>query len=235
MKRFWTDVAVCAQTDGHVIRLDGRPLRTPRRQPLVVPTLVLAAAIADEWRAVDGAIRPGSLPLTGIANAAIDIVTPDPAAFAAELARYAETDLTCYRADGPEPLVARQVAAWEPPLQALEARHGLEFRRTAGITPVHQPPATLEAIAGLLLGLDAFRLAALQPIVSISGSLVLALALLDGTMDAEACFTVGNLDEIWQEEQWGTDALAQAARAARRADFAAAARFLTLLDAGGSA
>lgn len=214
--------------DGWGIALDGRPLRTPGRSPLEVPSQALADAIAAEWAAVDSEVRPGTMPMTGIANAAVDIVSPDPATFAATLAAYGETDLTCYRAEGPQPLVARQVAAWEPALKAVEARHGLLFRRTAGIVHVPQPAETLAQLRALFAGLSPWRLAPLQPIVSLSGSAVLALALLEGVLDAEAAFDAGHLDEAWQAEQWGEDTLALEARDGRWAQFAAAARFLAL-------
>lgn len=231
MKRFWSDVKVQAGNGGFGVTLDGRPLRTPGRAMLAVPTAKLAHAIAAEWKAVDGDVDPRALPLTGIANAAIDIVAPDPASFAATLARYAESDLTCYRAVGPQPLVARQVAAWEAPLKAVEARHGLLFRRTAGITPVAQPKDTLARVQGLLERLDPWRLAALQPIVTLCGSLVLALALMDGALTADGCVTAACVDEDWQAEHWGEDADAAAQMLARRHMVLDAAQFLALAEA----
>jgi chaperone required for assembly of F1-ATPase len=230
VKRFWTDVQAAPVDGGWGIALDGRPVRTPQRAALVLPTDRLARAIAAEWAAVDGAVTPGAMPLTGIANAAVDIVGADPAGFAASLAVYGESDLTCYRAEGPQPLVARQVAAWEPALKAVEARHGLVFRRTAGIVPVAQPDETLARLHALFAGLSPWQLAPMQPIVSLSGSAVLALALADGELTAEAAFAAGHLDEAWQAEQWGEDSLALAARAGRWAQFAAAARFLGLVS-----
>jgi chaperone required for assembly of F1-ATPase len=230
VKRFWTTAEVSAADGGWAIALDGRALRTPGRVPLEVPTQALADAIAAEWAAVEGEVRPGTMPLTGIANAAVDIVSPDPAAFAAALAAYGETDLTCYRAEGPQPLVARQVAAWEPALKAVEARHGLLFRRTAGIVHVAQPTETLARLRTLFAEFGPWRLAPLQPIVSLSGSAVLALALLAGLLEAEAAFDAAHVDEAWQAEQWGADTLALEARADRRSQFTAAVRFLRLLD-----
>ena len=229
MKRFWTTADAAPAEGGWGIALDGRPVRTPKRAALVLPSQTLAEAIAGEWAAVDGEVKPGTMPLTGIANAAVDIVGADPAGFAASLAAYGEMDLTCYRADGPQPLVARQVAAWEPPLKAMEARHGLVFRRTAGIVHVAQPAETLARLQALFGGLSPWKLAPLQPLVTISGSAVLALAVMDGMLGAEAAFDAGHLDEAWQAEQWGEDALALEARAGRWSQFAAAARFLHLL------
>lgn len=230
MKRFWTEAAAIAAGDGWTIVLDGRPLRTPARAELRLPTATLAHAIAAEWAAVEGEVRPGAMPLTGLANAAVDIVGADPAGFAASLAAYGESDVTCYRAERPQPLIARQVAAWEPALKAVEARHGLTFRRTAGIVHVAQPADTLARLDALFAGLSPWQLAPLQPLVALSGSAVLALALMDGALGAEAAFEAGHVDELWQAEHWGEDALALEARAGRWAQFAAAARFLALLD-----
>jgi chaperone required for assembly of F1-ATPase len=230
VKRFWTAADTAPSEGGWGVTLDGRPLRTPRRAPLDVPTQALARAIAAEWAAVEDEVRPGTMPLTGIANAAVDIVSADPLAFAASLASYGESDLTCYRAEGPQPLVARQVAAWEPPLKAVEARHGLLFRRTAGVMHVPQPAETVARLHGLLSGLSPWKLAPLQPLVTLTGSVVLGLSVLEGVLDAQDAFASAHLDDLWQAEQWGTDALAEADREGRRAQLEAAARFLSLLS-----
>ena len=228
MKRFWTEAQARATDGGWEVALDGRPLRTPGRKLLVLPTQALADAIAAEWQAIDGEVKPGNVPLTGLANAATDIVAADPAAFAASLAQYAASDLTCYRAEGPVELVARQAALWEPVLKAVEARHDLLFQRTTGVMHVTQPPATLEKVERLLGELGAFELAPLQPLVTISGSVVLALAHLAGEMGSQEAFAASVLDDDWQAEQWGADAEAEATRERRLAEFADAARFLAL-------
>jgi chaperone required for assembly of F1-ATPase len=230
MKRFWADVAAAEAAGGWTVALDGRPVRTPARAALVLPSRALADAVAAEWAAVAGEVTPGAMLLTGFANAAVDIVSPDPGAFAASLLRFGESDLTCYRAEGPQPLVARQVAAWEPPLRAIEVRHGLVFRRTAGVMHVPQPAATLAGLHGLLAGLSPWQLAPLQPLVTLSGSVVLGLSVLHGVLGAEEAFAAGHVDEAWSAEQWGADHLAEADREGRRRQFAAAARFLSLLD-----
>lgn len=228
MKRFWNAAEARQADGGWEVALDGRPLRTPGRLHLLLPTQALAEAIAAEWLAVEGEVKPGSMPLTGLANAALDIVAADPAAFAASLASYAASDLTCYRAETPEELVARQAAIWEPVLKDVERRHGLLFQRTAGVMHVPQPPATTAAVEVHLRALSPFELAAAQPLVTISGSVVLALAHLDGTMSAESAFAASVLDEDWQAERWGADWQAEATREQRATEFAAAARFLAL-------
>jgi chaperone required for assembly of F1-ATPase len=224
VKRFWAAVEA---TDGAVL-LDGRPIRTPKGAPLSLPTPALADAVAAEWAGVGERVDPRAMPLTGLANAAIDVVAADRAGFAAGLAAYAETDLTCYRAEGPQPLVARQVAAWEPPLKAVERAHGLVFRRTAGVIPVGQPAATLERVGQVLAGMEPFVLAPLSTLVRLSGSVVLALAVEGGVLEADAALAAAEVDAAWQTEHWGRDTESEARDRARRDSFLAAARFLAL-------
>ncbi|MET3711228.1 chaperone required for assembly of F1-ATPase [Sphingomonas trueperi] len=225
MKRFWKTVTI---VDG-AIELDGRPVRTPARAALTLPTPQLAEAVADEWRSVGEELDPRAMPLTGLANAAIDQIAPNPAPFAADLARYGESDLLCYRAELPEPLVERQAAQWDPLLDWARTRYDVHFETTAGIMHRPQPAATIARLSEVVAALDPFRLAALSPLVTISGSLVAALALLEGAADPDTIWRAAQLDEDWQAEQWGDDDLAARARDVRRADFDAAARFLSLL------
>ncbi|WP_294330577.1 ATP12 family protein [uncultured Sphingomonas sp.] len=225
MKRFWKTVTIA---DG-AIELDGRPVRTPARALLTLPTPPLAEAVAEEWRGIGEEIDPRAMPLTGFANAAIDQIAPNPAPFAADLARYGESDLLCYRAELPEPLVERQAAHWDPLLDWARTRYDVHFETTAGIMHRPQPPATVARLQEVVAALDPFRLAALSPLVTISGSLVAALALLEGAATSETVWRAAQLDEDWQAEQWGDDDLATRARNVRRADFDAAVRFLSLL------
>lgn len=235
MKRFYKDVTVVPVDErGWGIELDGRPVRTPAKNALILPTTALAEAIAAEWRAQGDKVDPRSMPLTGLANAAIDRIAPDLAAFARDLGRYAETDLLCYRADGPDALVAREKAAWEPLLAWARGRYDIAFETTAGIVHRDQPPATVARLAEAVAARDAFSLAALSPLVTIGGSLVIALALAEDAIEAEAAFDAAHLDEIWQAEQWGEDSLATQARDARRRDFNVAADFLRLLQLRGA-
>lgn len=230
MKRFWKDVSVELDGETWDIKLDGRPVRTPARAPLAVPTSALANAIADEWRGVGEEIDPREMPLTGLANAAIDSVAPAREAFASSLAQYAEGDLLCYRADGPCALVERQEEHWDRLLAWARRRYDVDFVVTSGLMHVGQPSATVERLSHAVAALDPFRLAGLSPLVTIGGSLVAALCLLEeATAPVEAWFAV-SLDERWQLEQWGADAEAEAALENRRRDFLAASRFLELLN-----
>jgi chaperone required for assembly of F1-ATPase len=230
VKRFWKNVSVERHADGFGISLDERPVKTPARTPLLVPTSALADAIADEWRTVEENIDPRAMPLTGLANAAIDRVGPDPRAFAEVLARYAEADLVCYRAEGPRPLVLQQEEQWGALLGWARRRYDVDFVTTSGLLHVPQPDATVEQLRHAILALDPFRLAALSPLVTIGGSLVAALAVIEKAIAPEEAWSAVSLDERWQLEQWGADAEAEAALENRRRDFLAAARFIALLD-----
>ncbi len=226
MKRFWTDVGVDAD---RVVTLDGRPVRTPGRVPLALPTDALASAIAGEWRAVTETIDPRTMPLTGMANAAIDRIASDPARFATGLAAYGESDLLYYRAETPDPLIERQLAAWDPWLGWARQRYDVHFETTAGIVHRAQPPATLTRLSEAVTALDPFRLAGLSPIVTITGSLIIGLATIEGAGDPDALWSAAHVDELWQAEVWGEDMLAAQALANKRRDYDAAVAFLAAL------
>lgn len=226
MKRFWKEVTIGADRG---IALDGRPVRTPGRLPLVLPNDTLAEAVAGEWRAVEDEIDPRAMPLTGLANTAIERVAPDPASFAAGLAAWGESDMLCYRAQSPEPLVARQAAAWNPLLDWAQARYDIHFVVTAGIMHQPQPPATLARLGEAVAARSPFELASLSPVVTITGTLVGALALIEGATDAAHLWAAAHVDEDWQAEMWGRDPLALAAYEQRQRDYDAAVGFLTLL------
>ena len=230
MKRFWKTVAVQQEGESWKIVLDGRPIRTPARALLLVPTLALVEAIADEWRAVDETVDPRAMPLTGLANAALDRVAADRRSFADGLARYAEADLACYRADGPRELVARQEREWDRLLLWARRRYDVDFETTSGLMHVPQPVQTIEQLRHAVSAIDAFRLAGLSPLVTIGGSLLVGLAVIEKAIPADEAWNAVSIDERWQLEQWGADSDAEAALESRRRDFFAAARFLDLLD-----
>lgn len=229
MKRFYTKVAAVAGDGGWSVTLDGRPVKTPSSAPLVLPNAALAAEVAAEWDAQTEKLDPSTMPMTGFAYAAIDRIAADSAGFAAGLARFAETELLCYRAETPGPLVSRQAAGWDPLLSWAAARYDVVFTVTTGIRHVAQPAATLARIRAAYVAFDPFRLAALNPVVTICGSAIIGLALAEGRIDAEAAFSAGQLDELWQAEQWGSDPLAVASLENRRAAVDTAHRLLTIL------
>ncbi|MGE4409204.1 MAG: ATP12 family chaperone protein [Sphingobium sp.] len=228
MKRFYKEAGVVAQEGGHGIALDGRPVRTPARAPLVLPHERLAQAVAQEWADQGEKIDPASMPFTGFANAAIDQIAPDPAAFAATVSAYGESDMLCYRADSPAELAARQADQWQPLLDWASSRYDISFTVTSGIIPVTQPQATLDRLREVTAAQDPFLLAALSPLVSLSGSLVIGLAILERAFDPAHLWQAAELDELWQAEQWGDDDEALARRTRRHADFTRAVHFAEL-------
>ena len=170
------------------------------------------------------------MPLTGLANAAIDRVAPEVLSFADGLAVFAENELLAYRAEHPPVLVAHQAAQWDPWLAWARARYDVDFTLVGGIIHRPQPAATLDRLHAAYAALDAFRLAALNPVVTISGSAIIGLAGAEAKMDADTAWTIGHLDELWQAEQWGKDPLAEAGHKERQRDLAAAVAMLRLLD-----
>lgn len=227
-KRFWTAAEVAKAEGGFAVHLDGRPIRTPAKAPLIVPTRALAHAIADEWQAQGEKIDPRTMPVTRAANAAIDKVRPQHAEVAALIAEYGGTDLLCYRAEGPVALVARQAAAWDPLLDWSQAELGARLAVTAGVVPVPQDAAALAALSARVAALDEFELAAVHDLVSITGSLILGLAVAAGRLSAEEAWDIARLDEAWQIEHWGEDEEAAAEAALKRQALLDAARFLHL-------
>ena len=230
MKRFWSDVTVSESDGAFGIELDGRPVKTPARAPFAVPTRALAEAIAGEWRKSGEEVDPRAMPLTGLANAAIDRVTANRESFAAGLAKYGESDLTCYRAEGPDALVQRQAESWDVLLDWARRRYDVDFACSTGVMHVAQPDDTVSKLTHAAAILDPFRLSGLAPLVTIGGSLIAGLAVLEGAIPAESAWESVSLDDRWQAEQWGADDEATAALDGRRSDFLAAANFLALLD-----
>ena len=229
MKRFWRAASVEEQGAGYTILLDARPVKTPARALLRLPTCALAEAIAAEWDAQADTIDPRAMPLTGLANAAIDRVAPDPATFAGGLAQFGASDLLYYRAERPRRLVELQAAAWDPLLDWARRRFDVDFVLGSGVMPVDQPDATVRALAPAVAAYDPFRLAALSPLVTVGGSLIAALALAEGAVARDAAWTAVTIDEQFQLDEWGSDAEAEKALAVRREDFDAGARLLDLL------
>ena len=230
MKRFWNAAEAGREEGGWEVRLDGKPLKTPMRELLLAPTEALARAIAGEWNSVGEQIDPRSMPLTGLANAAIDRVRPNPSTFAAGLAKYAEADLACYRAERPSALVERQAQSWDALVGWARRRFDVDFRVTSGIVHVDQPQATVDRLSHAIVVLDEFRLAGLSPLVTIGGSLIAALAVLEGELLPEDAWEAVSIDDRWQLEQWGADAEAEERIQNRHLDFLAAAEFLKLLE-----
>jgi len=230
VKRFWKSADAVEADPGFAVALDGRRLKTPGRADLVVPTQALGEAIAAEWSDCGETVDPLAMPLTGLANAAIDRVAADRDSFAASLARYAGSDLTCYRAEGPATLVEWQSESWDALLAWARCRYDVDFATCSGVIHVAQPAETIRKLSHAVASLDSFHLTGLSPLVTIGGSLIAALAVSEEMMPAEAAWEAVSLDDRWQLEQWGDDPEARAALDARRRDFLAGARFLQLLN-----
>jgi len=231
MKRVYTEVTAAPAERGWGVRLDGRALRTPARTEVVLPTEALANAVAGEWDAQQHEVRPATMPLFRLAATAIDRTGWQREQVAKEVADYAGTDLVCYRADQPPALVVRQEAVWQPLLDWAAGRYDAALAVTTGIVPQPQSAAALRVFAAAVAAQDDFRLTALHALTTACGSLVIALAVLEGRIADDEAFAASQLDETFQIEAWGEDAEAMRRRAALAADIKAAARFLELLAA----
>lgn len=227
-RRFWTLASVVPVEGGFAVHLDSRPVRTPMKAPLVVPTQGLAEAIAAEWQAQDKTVDPETMPFTRAANSAIDKVAAQFDAVSDMLADYGGSDLICYRAEGPTDLVARQAAAWDPLLDWSREAFGAPLVATTGVMHVAQSPESLATLRAAVRGLTPFQLAAFHDLVAITGSLVLALAVARGRIGVEEAWTLSRIDEDWQIALWGEDEEAAEVAARKRAALLQAHRFYEL-------
>lgn len=231
-RRFWTEVSTRAAGDGFEVVLDDKPLRSPNKHPLILPTEALARALAEEWRAQEDLIRPLTMPLTRAANSATERVAPQFEDVASMLAEYAGTDLLSYRATGPQVLVRRQAEAWDP-LIAWAARDlDAPLRVTEGVIPVPQDPAALARLHDRLRALDLYGLTALHDLVTIPGSLILGLAVIEGRLTGEEAHRLSRIDEDFQAEEWGHDEDAAAVAEGRRLSILVAERLWHLSRRG---
>ena len=229
-KRFYKMAAAIPVDGGYAVGLDGKVAKTPAGRPLAVPSLALGAALAAEWEAQKETIEPAAMPLTRLVNAALDRVAGEMAAVRADIVAYAGSDLVCYRAEGPESLVAAQDAAWNPLVQWAREALGVRLILVAGIVHARQDPGALDAVARAVEPFDALGLAALHTATTLTGSAILALALARRRLSPEETWTAAHVDEDWQMQQWGRDEMAMARRAGRFREFEAAA--LVLLEQG---
>lgn len=230
-KRFWKEALVEQTSEGFIVKLDDRPLKTPARSSLTVPSFGLAEAIAKEWQSLENEIDPGQLPFTKLCNAAIDNMSEKSPAVVDTLAAYAETDLLCYRAQSPDGLVSRQNVAWNPLLDWLRDVHGILLTQTSGVIPVEQPPSARAQFADWLGTMNNFELMGAHDLVMISGSIVLARAVIEKQIDPSVAWDHSIIDEAWQIEQWGDDEEASIARSQKARDFSTAAKLMELLHA----
>jgi chaperone required for assembly of F1-ATPase len=229
MKRFYKAVCVEEQADGWRVLLDGRAIKTACGNPQILPTRPLAEAMAEEWAGQGEEIDASAFMLRDLADYALDVASGEARnALVDEIAAYAETDTLCYRAEAGEPLHARQLAIWEPVLVAAERRHDVHFERICGIVHRPQPAATLARMHAAVAAQDAFGLAALRMLTSLSASLVIALAAIEPGADGAPLWLAANLEEDWQADNWGRDAEAEARRQTRFEAFLLAMRLAAL-------
>ncbi len=231
MKRFYKDASAFAAADGnYTVLLDGKAVKTPKRGMLALPNLALAEAVAEEWRAQGETIDPQTMPLTRLAFAALDVVTPERERIAAEILKFAKSDLLSYRAEEPPELVARQAKLWDPLLDWAAETYGARLKVGSGICHVTQPDAAIAELETAVARYDEFELAALHTATVITGSLVLALALAEEEVDAGEAFDAAMLEEKFQAEKWGIDAEAEKRRRHLLVELTAAERFFGLLN-----
>ncbi|KEP70757.1 ATPase [Thioclava dalianensis] len=216
-KRFWKAATVEGTAGDFGVLLDSRALRSPAKSALRVPSRAMAEAIAAEWDAQDGVIRPDTMPVTRSANAAIDKVRVQFDEVVAMLGDYGDTDLLCYRAESPEELARREADAWDPLLDWARAEFGAHLQVTSGVMPVAQDPQAVAPLRAALAALSEFELAAMHDLIAISGSLVLGLAVGQGRLDAAEAWRLSRIDDDWQIAQWGDDEEAAELAALKRA------------------
>ena len=225
-RRFWEKVDVVQTPEGFGVTLDSRTVKTPAKRGLIVPSRAVAEAIAQEWRAQEKMVDPGTMPFTRSANAALDKVAVQHAEVADMIAAYGDADLLCYRAGSPDRLVAQQAEAWDPMLAWASQTLDVTLVARQGVMHVAQDPAALAKLSEMTHALDTFELTAFHDLVSLSGSLVLGFAALKGTHDAGALWRLSRLDELWQIEQWGVDDEAEEMAAVKESAFLHAKAFL---------
>jgi chaperone required for assembly of F1-ATPase len=230
-KRFYANAGVVESPGGFAITLDDKPVRTPSGRALVAPTREIADAIVAEWDAQKEIIDPLTMPMTRLANSVVDAVVDRVEAVTEDVAKYLGSDLLFYRAGHPEALVAREAALWDPVLFWAADALGAHFILAEGIVHVRQPDSAVAA-ARAALPADPWSIAALHVVTTLTGSALLALALLQDVLDSDQVWAAAHVDEDWNMEKWGVDAEVAARRAVRSVDFKAAASVLTALNPG---
>ncbi|MES0881667.1 ATP12 family chaperone protein [Roseibium sp. SCP14] len=225
-KRFYKEAQHVAVEDGYAIHLDGRQVKTPGKSTLLLPNEALGAAVAAEWSAQEKEINPATMPLTRLANTAQDAVTVRFEEVADDITSFAGNDALCYRADDPESLVEIQRRLWDPVVDWAGELLGGRFVLIEGIMHKPQPENVMQAYRACIADESAFRLAALHTITSLTGSAILALALKEGKLEADAVWTAAHVEEDFNIERWGEDAEAAQIRAYKRTEFDAAVLIL---------
>ncbi|MEM9782641.1 MAG: ATP12 family protein [Pseudomonadota bacterium] len=230
MRRFWHETQIMRVAEGFEVALDGKPIRTPGKAALVLPNMAVAEAMRDEWDAQASDVDPRAMPVTRAANTAIDRVVPNAVAVVGEITAFGETDLLCYREPKPAALAARQAEGWDPLLDWAAGRYGARLTPSNGVMFSAQDGGAVAALHDAVAGFDAWRLTALHELVTLTGSLVLGLAIAERRLAAAEGWRLSRIDEDWNIEEWGKDAEAAAAAAVRERALYDAARLMALLE-----
>jgi chaperone required for assembly of F1-ATPase len=218
-KRFYKDATFDREGDQYVVRLDGKPVRTPGKRLLAMPGEAMARHVAEEWQAQEGKIDPRTMPWTRSANTAIDKVSAQRVEIMEHISGYADTDLLCYRAEGPDTLVERQTQNWDALLDWVTQRYLVSLKVTCGVMPVAQDEETLLTLKATMGPMSDFQLTGFHDLVTLSGSFVIALATVEAVQPADVLWKISRIDENWQSEQWGIDEEAAAAAELKREAF----------------
>ncbi|MDG1738493.1 MAG: ATP12 family protein [Paracoccaceae bacterium] len=227
-KKFWKDANAIAVEGGFTVQLDGRPVKTPAKAALIVPTMDLAREIAAEWDAQDETVKPITMPFTRSANAAIDKVTIQHEEVADMIADYGDSDLLCYRADSPRELCLRQAEAWDPLLDWADKTFNARLKPRTGVIHAPQDPRAVVNLRRFVHAFDAFELTAIHDLVGMSGSLIIGLAAAKRFESPEALWEKSRVDERWQAEQWGEDDEAMEVEAKKKNEFLHAVKLFGL-------
>jgi chaperone required for assembly of F1-ATPase len=225
-KRFYK---VASATSEHIVALDGRTIKTPLKRALQLPNAALAQAVADEWQAQDKVIDPATMPLTRLANTAIDRAVSERDVLVSEITDYAGSDLVCYRAEKPAELVASQIREWDPVLAWASLKLDAPFQTTQGVMHAAQSEQSLVCVRNHIEQLDSFMLTSVFTLTTLTGSALLSLMVVHGSISPEQAWAAAHVDEDFQIAQWGEDDEARARRSARRIEFDAVMRLLSLL------
>lgn len=230
MKKFYENATILVDDDGYLVALDGRTVKTPGKQKLLLPTKLLAETVAQEWNAQDEDIIPDSMPITQLSNTAIDRVMPNRDAIIEELVGYAHTDLVCYREDSEQELINLQTEQWQPVLDWLSDTYGIQLRSTSGILPIAQSDSNIAKIKAIVSEFSDHELTAFHECVKGLGSLALGLAVVKGFRSLDLCWQASILEQTFQEKAWGTDSEVAEKRSKLKKELAESMKYLDLVQ-----
>jgi chaperone required for assembly of F1-ATPase len=231
MKKYYESVSCRKIDEGFAVFLDAAPARTALGLPVAAPTQALGEAIAQEWQAQGDVIRKETMPLTQLASMAVDL-SGHRGAMMADILAYGDTDLICYRAGDAPGLNEQQALKLDPVIGWVEERFGIALKITDGVMPVKQPPENRMKLMAAISDFDDWQLAALAAAVKALGSLVLALAFMEGHVNGETAFALSHLEEEYETNDWGKDEEKEKRLRHLKGEIEAVERFKLLLGVG---